>query len=86
MDTGAGMGNETEDEWAWEDDRALQREEETHGDLLHLEGLKGGENMNEGKSWEWVRHVGREGARPAWWVLKCDDDVSVCASWVESVL
>ncbi|GFZ46867.1 hypothetical protein JCM24511_04087 [Saitozyma sp. JCM 24511] len=67
-------GNETEDEWAWEDDRALQREEETHGDLLHLEGLKGGENMNEGKSWEWIRHVGREGARPAWWVLKCDDD------------
>lgn len=79
-------GNETDDEWVWEDDEALQREEETHGDLLRLEGLKGGENMNEGKSWEWVRHVGREGARPAWWVLKCDDDVSArCPSRFEPV-
>ncbi|OXH00177.1 hypothetical protein C369_07278 [Cryptococcus neoformans A5-35-17] len=30
--------------------------------------------MNRGKTWEWLRQVGKEGGREAWWVMKCDDD------------
>ncbi|RSH95830.1 hypothetical protein EHS25_000923 [Saitozyma podzolica] len=66
--------NETEDEWGWDAEATLAQEQDVHGDLLRLDGLHRGENMNEGKSWEWLRHVGREGGRKAWWVLKCDDD------------
>lgn len=47
-----------------------------HKDLIRLEGLKHGENMDEGKTWEWIRHVGRDGGPEAQWVFKCDDDVS----------
>lgn len=57
------------------EERAIQ-EEEQYGDLLRLDGLKGGENMDEGKTWEWLRHIGN-GPREAQWVIKCDDDVSV---------
>jgi hypothetical protein len=59
-----------------EEEEAIAKEGK-HGDLLRLEGLKNGENMDEGKTWEWIRHIGREGAREAQWVFKCDDDVSL---------
>nr|ODN87591.1 hypothetical protein L203_03370 [Cryptococcus depauperatus CBS 7841] len=51
----------------------IDREEKLYGDLVRLEGLRGGENMNEGKSLEWLRWVGRR-KRVGLWVLKCDDD------------
>lgn len=56
-------------------------EEERYGDLIRLEGLKDGENMDNGKTWEWIRYIGKEGRREAQWVFKCDDDVSNCLSW-----
>lgn len=60
-----------------EEEREIGREALEHEDLLRLEGLEGGENMDHGKTLEWVRWVGREGGeRAAWWVIKCDDDVS----------
>lgn len=58
------------------EEEAEIEKESRHGDLIRLEGLKNGENMDEGKTWEWIRHVGREGGREAHWVFKCDDDVS----------
>ncbi|WVR03582.1 hypothetical protein IAU60_000574 [Kwoniella sp. DSM 27419] len=57
-----------------EEEAAIAREAETYGDLIRLKDLHNGENMNEGKTWEWLRYVGRTGGREAWWVLKCDDD------------
>jgi hypothetical protein len=78
--------NETEDEWGWDAETTLAQEQDVHGDLLRLDGLHRGENMNEGKSWEWLRHVGREGGRKAWWVLKCDDDVSGACRRSKSLL
>ncbi|WWC66787.1 uncharacterized protein I206_100692 [Kwoniella pini CBS 10737] len=57
-----------------EEEMAIEDELKKYNDLIRLKSLKNGENMNNGKSWEWLRYVGREGARQAWWVLKCDDD------------
>jgi hypothetical protein len=51
------------------EEEAIEREMGKWGDLVRLTGLVGGENMNEGKTWEWVRCVGREGGRQAQWVL-----------------
>ena len=48
---------------------ALDDEQEEHGDLIRLDGLVDGDNLNDGKSFEWIRWVGREGGREAWWVL-----------------
>lgn len=59
-----------------EEERELEREQRLYGDLIRLKGLEGGENMDHGKTLEWIRWVGREGRRAAWWVIKCDDDVS----------
>ena len=61
-------------EEAEEDEIAMETAK--YGDIVRLDGLVGGENMNRGKTWSWIRHVGREGGRQAWWVIKCDDDVS----------
>jgi hypothetical protein len=58
------------------EEEEITRENEQYGDVIRLKGLYKGENMNNGKSWEWLRWVGRPGGRQAWWVLKCDDDVS----------
>jgi len=52
-----------------EEEMRIEREDETYGDLIRLERLKNGENMNNGKSLEWVRWIGREGAREANWLL-----------------
>lgn len=70
-----GRVNEARCPGVAEEERAIA-EEEKHGDLIRLEGLKDGENMDEGKTWEWMRYIGREGGREAQWVFKCDDDVS----------
>jgi hypothetical protein len=59
------------------EEEEISRENEQYGDVIRLKGLYKGENMNNGKSWEWLRWVGRPGGRQAWWVLKCDDDVSI---------
>ncbi|OCF40731.1 hypothetical protein I317_05426 [Kwoniella heveanensis CBS 569] len=59
---------------AEEQEKEIARENELFGDIVRLRELEGEENMNHGKSWEWLRYVGREGGRKAWWVLKCDDD------------
>ena len=58
------------------EERATRDEMAMYGDIVRLEGLLEGDNMNKGKSIEWLRWVGRQG-RPAHWVFKCDDDVSV---------
>ncbi|WVQ80920.1 hypothetical protein IAT38_003027 [Cryptococcus sp. DSM 104549] len=60
--------------WDPEEEAEMKKEERKYGDLVRLKHLHNGENMNEGKTWEWLRWVGREGGREAWWVLKCDDD------------
>ncbi|WVQ93574.1 hypothetical protein IAU59_000649 [Kwoniella sp. CBS 9459] len=59
---------------AAEEETEIARETELFGDIVRLRELEGNENMNNGKSWEWLRYVGREGGREAWWILKCDDD------------
>ena len=56
---------------------AVEVESQTYGDIVRLDGLYLVENMNYGKSWEWINWVGTGGAgREAWWVFKCDEDVS----------
>ncbi|WWC85862.1 uncharacterized protein L201_000729 [Kwoniella dendrophila CBS 6074] len=57
-----------------EEEEEIQSESDRYRDLIRLRELEDGENMNKGKSWEWLRYVGREGGRRGWWVLKCDDD------------
>lgn len=47
----------------------LEEEQAIHGDLVRLEGLRNGKNMDDGKTLEWARWVGRKGARQAQWVL-----------------
>jgi hypothetical protein len=66
---------EEEEEWREEEEREITIEGEIYGDIVRLEGLLGGENMNNGKSWEWINWVGREGTQEARWAFKCDDDV-----------
>lgn len=52
----------------WAPRRNLDREQKLHGDLVLLEGLLAGENMNHGKTIAWVQHLGRSG-REAQWVM-----------------
>ncbi|ODN88071.1 hypothetical protein L198_06827 [Cryptococcus wingfieldii CBS 7118] len=54
--------------------REIEAEQKREKDLFILEDLEAGDNMNLGKTWEWLRQVGKEGGREAWWVMKCDDD------------
>jgi hypothetical protein len=46
----------------------MEDEQRRFGDMVRLEGLVNGENMNRGKSWEWAVWAGQEG-REAQWVL-----------------
>ncbi|WRT63797.1 uncharacterized protein IL334_000722 [Kwoniella shivajii] len=73
-----GISNTKEGENGWlesrEEEIEISKENKMFGDLIRLKLLENGENMNNGKSWEWLRYVGREGGREAWWVIKCDDD------------
>lgn len=52
-----------------EEERRIRIEQERNGDIIRLDGLKDGENMDEGKTWEWIRWAGRDGGREAQWVL-----------------
>jgi hypothetical protein len=65
-------------------EEAAIREEQQYGDLLRVEGLKNGENMDEGKTWMWLRQLGRQ-EREAQWVMKCDDDVSVAFILIQDI-
>lgn len=51
------------------EEREMIVEQREFGDLIRLEGLHGGENMNQGKTIEWMRWVGREGGRESQWVM-----------------
>jgi hypothetical protein len=51
------------------EEREMIVEQREYGDLIRLEGLHGGENMNQGKTIEWMRWVGREGGRESQWVM-----------------
>jgi hypothetical protein len=66
------LGRSEDEEW----EKQLDIEAAEYGDLVRLDNLFDGENMDHGKSARWIRYVGREGGRKAWWVFKCDDDVS----------
>lgn len=66
------------DEEVREEEKAIAMEMEKHRDVIRLEGLLNGDNMNNGKTWEWIRWVGSQSPREAQWVFKCDDDVSGC--------
>lgn len=46
-----------------------RKEGEKYGDLITLDDLKYGENMNDGKTLSWSRWVGRPGGREAQWVM-----------------
>ncbi|KAI9635779.1 uncharacterized protein MKK02DRAFT_33129 [Dioszegia hungarica] len=59
------------------DVRAMEDEAKTYDDMVRLEGLVNGENMNRGKSWEWAVWAGQEGREAQWVLSKCDDDVWV---------
>jgi len=63
------------------EEERIEEETKRYGDVVRLEGLAGGENMNQGKSWEWIRWAGKR-EQESLWTLKCDDDVSgaSCAS------
>ena len=58
------------------EDERIDAEQGIWGDIVRLEGLVNGDNIDNGKSWEWLKWVGQEKGRKAWWVFKCDDDVS----------
>jgi hypothetical protein len=58
------------------EEEEIKRETAEHGDIIRLEGLVRGDNINEGKTWEWLRWVGGRTDKRARWVFKCDDDVS----------
>ena len=51
------------------EEREMLVEEREFGDLIRLKGLHHGENMNQGKTIEWMRWVGRDGGREAQWVM-----------------
>jgi hypothetical protein len=55
----------------------LAEEQNERGDLIRLR-IAHGENMNEGKTLDWIRAVGtgQDGGKEAWWLFKVDDDVS----------
>ena len=61
-----------------EEEKAIETEMKEHGDIVRLSGLVNGDNMNNGKTFEWMRWVGTHSPRTAQWVFKCDDDVSTC--------
>jgi hypothetical protein len=51
------------------EEAAIEEEQRINGDVVRLDGLQDGENMNQGKTLAWIRWVGREGGREAQWVL-----------------
>jgi hypothetical protein len=51
------------------EEAAIDEEARVEGDLVRLEDLKGGENMDQGKTLAWIRWVGRDGGRQAQWVM-----------------
>ena len=55
--------------WFEKEEMEMELEEREFGDLIRLKGLKGGENMNQGKTLGWMRWVGREGGRESEWVM-----------------
>ncbi|OXL09512.1 hypothetical protein C348_02258 [Cryptococcus neoformans Gb118] len=59
--------------WNETEEQMVDAEDKMYGDLVRLEGLEDGENLNKGKTWEWIRWVGTR-ERVGWWVMKCDDD------------
>lgn len=58
-----------EDGGKWISRATLDREQQKHGDLVLLEGLLGGENMNEGKTIQWIEYLGTQSQREAQWVV-----------------
>ena len=73
------LGRPDTKEATWEEvqyeEREIAMEQASYGDIIRLDDLEGGENMDHGKTIEWVRWVGKR-ERQARWVIKCDDDVS----------
>lgn len=57
----------------------IEEEMRKYGDIVRLDGHIGGDNMNDGKSREWAKWVGRQ-EEEAQWVMKCDDDVSTASN------
>jgi len=51
------------------EEREMIVEQREFGDLIRLKGLHGGVNMNQGKTIEWMRWVGKEGGRESQWVM-----------------
>lgn len=50
------------------EEKELQKEMESYGDIVRLTDLVEGDNMNRGKSFKWLKWVGRHG-RESQWVL-----------------
>lgn len=54
--------------------KAIEWENATYGDIMHLDCI---ENMNQGKTYEFLKKVGREFAGKYTHVMKSDDDAFV---------
>lgn len=50
----------------WQTQDEVRREQAQHGDLAQLEGLEDGENMNKGKTMQWVNSGRRAGIDADW--------------------
>lgn len=57
---------QTRDEEGWLTQEELDREQTQFGDIVQLKGLKNDENMNEGKSLDWLQWVARSGRKAQW--------------------
>jgi hypothetical protein len=70
-DFASAAAAESSEKEVWEEEMMIEQEQGDYGDLLRLDGLWHGENMNQGKTMDWVERVsGGEGEeREAWWVL-----------------
>lgn len=65
----------------YDDENSFLHEQDLHDDLLRLDDLHDGDNMDHGKTWEWIRYLGRESPRESLWVVKSDDDVRTVSLW-----
>lgn len=59
-----------EDDEDEDEESRIRAESEKYQDIVRLPDLVNGENMNDGKTWEWIKYAGVDGkGREAQWIL-----------------